>query len=109
MAGILPDPLRERTWKADFSAVVNDSTGRDLEQIRGRLARGSLAARLGYVDERRLAAALPALAAELEGPDCLATWDLTDLFALEVWLGVFLSGEQALATRHSSPLPESII
>jgi asparagine synthase (glutamine-hydrolysing) len=109
MGGILPEPLRARTWKADFTAVANEGTGRDLGQIAARLSTGSLAARLGYLDERRLAAALPGLAAELEGPDCLGTWDFTDLFALEVWLEVFLGGERALPAGPPTHLPESIV
>lgn len=109
MSGILPEPLRARTWKADFTTAANDGIGRNLGQVSARLSQGSLAARLGYLDERRLAAALPGLAAELEGPDCLATWDLTDLFALEVWLQVFFCGERALPARPPTPLPESIV
>ena len=98
MTGILPEPVRARTWKADFTAAANSGIGRDLKQVAARLSRGSMAARLGYLDEGRLAAALPGLAAELEGPDALATWDLTDLFALELWLEVFL-GDQPSGSR----------
>ena len=108
MGGILPEPVRARTWKADFTAAANSGTGRDLGQVWARLSRGSLAARLGYLDEPRLAAALPGLAAELEGPECLATWDLTDLFALEVWLEVFLGRERAVPARTPTPFGESI-
>jgi asparagine synthase (glutamine-hydrolysing) len=109
MAGILPDPLRARTWKADFTEAANSGTGQDLGQVSARLARGSLAARLGYLDERRLAAALPGLAAELEGPECLATWDLTDLFALEVWLEVFFGGDYALPALTPTTLGERTV
>ncbi|MDO8666166.1 MAG: asparagine synthase-related protein, partial [Gemmatimonadales bacterium] len=109
MGGILPEPLRARTWKADFTAAANNGMGRDLGQVCARLSEGSLAALLGYLDERRLAAALPGLAAELEGPDCLGTWDLTDLFALEVWLEVFLGGERAIPARPPTPLSESTV
>ena len=108
MAGILPEPVRERTWKADFTDAANSGTGQDLGLVSARLARGSLAARMGYLDERRLAAELPGLAAELEGPECLATWDLTDLFALEVWLGVFFGGERGASAPTSHALGESI-
>jgi asparagine synthase (glutamine-hydrolysing) len=108
MRGVLPEPLRDRTWKADFTAAANSGIGRDLDEVRGRLSHGSLAERLGYVDERRLVAALPAFAEELEGPDCLATWDLTDLFALEVWLQVFFGGKRALPPRSPTPLAEKL-
>jgi asparagine synthase (glutamine-hydrolysing) len=106
MEGILPESLRARTWKADFSAPTNRGIARDLEAMGARLSHGSLTARLGYLDERRLAAALPGLAAELEGPDAVAAWDLGDLFALEVWLQVFFGGERTPAPRQPTPLPE---
>jgi asparagine synthase (glutamine-hydrolysing) len=107
MAGILPESVRARTWKADFSGTMNRGIDRDLGQVSARLTHGSLAARLGYLDERRLAAALPGLAAEVEGPACVGAWDLADLFALEVWLQVFLGGERAPPPRPSTPFPES--
>ena len=106
MAGVLPEPVRARTWKADFSASANRGIVRDLDQVTARLLHGSRAARFGYLDEGRLAAALPALSAELAGPECLAAWDLTDLFALDVWLQIFFGGERTLPPRHTTPLPE---
>ncbi len=106
MTGILPDAVRARTWKADFTAEVNRGLGRDLDRVRSLLSHGSLAARLGYLDERRLAAALPGLTAELEGPDALATWDLTDLFALETWLRVFFGGERTCSAPPGAARPE---
>jgi len=108
MQGVLPESLRARTWKADFTAAANRGLGRELEQVAARLSHGSLAARFGYLDEDRLTAALPSVAAELEGPDCLGTWDLTDLFALEVWLQVFFGGDRTLSLRYPTPLPEGL-
>jgi asparagine synthase (glutamine-hydrolysing) len=105
MAGILPEPVRARTWKSDFSATMNRGISQDLGQVSARLRQGSLAARLGYLDERRLAGALPGLAAEVEGPACVGAWDLADLFALEVWLQVFLGG-RAPPPRPFTPFPE---
>ena len=97
MAGILPDAVRRRTWKADFSETINRGVGQDLDRVGTSLLHGSLAARMGYLDERRLAAALPRLAAEVQGPTCVAAWDVADLFALEVWLQVFF-GKAATGT-----------
>ncbi len=107
MAGILPEAVRARTWKADFTDAANRSVAGDLQRVYGLLLRGSLSARLGYLDERRLADALPALEAELAGPDCLATWDLTDLFALETWLRLFFGQQHTLPGRKPTPFPES--
>jgi asparagine synthase (glutamine-hydrolysing) len=100
MRGVLPEAVRARTWKGDFTAPANEGMRRDLGEIVSRLANGSVAARLGYLDEGRLVAVLPGLVAELNGPDCLGTWDLTDLFGLEVWLRVFL--EQVAAASPTS-------
>ena len=109
MAGILPDAVRGRTWKADFTEASNRGIGRDWHIVTAALAGDSRAARMGYVDARRLAAAMPGLAAELEGPDALAAWGLTDLFALEVWLRVFFDRERAPAALRPTPLPESLV
>lgn len=108
MAGILPEPIRARTWKADFSGPANSGIVRDLDQLTARLLHGSIAARLGYLDEGRLAAALPALSAELEGPECLAAWDLTDLFALDVWLQIFFGRRPAVASEAAAAAPGSV-
>ena len=107
MAGVLPEPVRARTWKADFSTTMNRGIGQDLERVSARLTNDALSVRLGYVDQGRLVAALPGLARELEGPACLATWDLADLFALEVWLRVFFGGQPASAPRQSPATQES--
>ena len=33
----------------------------------------------------------------LEGPDCTASWDLSDLYGLEVWLNLFFCGRNRLS------------
>jgi asparagine synthase (glutamine-hydrolysing) len=108
MAGILPEAVRARTWKADFTGPANRGIAQDLAQVSARLSHGSLAARFGYLDESRLAAELPGLATELQGPESLALWDLTDLFALEVWLQVFFDGMCEPPARHPTSLSETI-
>jgi asparagine synthase (glutamine-hydrolysing) len=93
MRGVLPEPVRARKWKTDFSWAANEGMVRDLRQIRAHISGASAAVRAGYVDEGRLAAALPGLVAELQGPECQAMWDLVDLFGLETWLRLFLKVE----------------
>ena len=89
MRGVLPDALRARTWKADFSDVVNRGVAKDARVISATLSGAPLAVRLGYLDPVRLSDAVARLSANLQGSTCLDSWDLTDLFALEVWLRVF--------------------
>lgn len=91
MRGILPEPIRARTWKADFTSTVNAGAARDLAHIAATITAGSRAAGLGLLDSARLAAEVARLGAGLTGTDATETWDLADLFGLETWVRVFFS------------------
>ena len=95
MRGVLPEPVRARTWKADFTEVTNRGVARDLGEIATRLSGDSRAARVGILDPRRLVAEIPRLAAALQSPDAVASWALADLFGLETWVAVFLDAGRA--------------
>jgi hypothetical protein len=103
MRGILPEPLRARKWKADFSGTVNEGVAQEADQIRRALSRDALGVRLGYLDAARLGPEVARLLGGLTGDDCTDSWDLVDLFALEVWLRVFLTGERASAVPTLPP------
>jgi len=100
MRGILPDSIRARTWKSDFSAFVNAGLADDAAAILRTLHPACLGVRFGYLDRTRLEPALARLTKALTGPDCAASWDLADTYSLEMWLQVFLS-----AGRGASPQP----
>jgi asparagine synthase (glutamine-hydrolysing) len=91
MRGVLPDRIRERIGKADFSYIINSGVAKDVGAISQALSSESLGVQLGYLDAARLAPALKRLSVDLSGPDCLNSWDLADIFGLEVWLQVFLT------------------
>jgi asparagine synthase (glutamine-hydrolysing) len=109
MRGVLPDPVRERTWKADFSRVVNCGMSDDLSEVTRALSSESMAVRLGYLDRARLGPAIARLSSGLAGSDCVETWDLADLFGLEVWLQVFLSVPYDPAARGPRQMQESVL
>jgi asparagine synthase (glutamine-hydrolysing) len=88
MRGILPDAIRTRRWKADFGGFVNRGVAADARAMGEALA-DSQAVRLGYVDASRLESELSRLVAGLTGSDNMASWDLADVYGLEVWLRVF--------------------
>lgn len=90
LRGVLPDAVRARRWKANFSDVVNQSVAGDADAIAGGLSDSALVVRLGYVDASRLGGEIRRLVEKLSGPVCTASWDLSDLYALERWLQVFL-------------------
>jgi hypothetical protein len=102
LRGVLPEAIRQRNWKADFSDVVNTGAAADASIVSQALSSNALAVRLGYLDPERLAPEVARLSAGLGGPDCVASWTLADLFGLEVWLQVFFGGAPA---RPVSPHP----
>ena len=89
MRGILPEPLRARRWKANFSDVVNRGVAQDARMIIGALGPQSIAVRCGYIDAARLQPELDRMIPQLAGSDCYSAWDLADLYALERWLRLF--------------------
>ena len=91
LAGVLPDAIRARRWKADFSEPVNQGASRDLAAARALFAGGARSVAHGYVDGARVAGELDRLAARLDGPECAAGWELVDLIGLESWLDVFFT------------------
>jgi len=89
LAGILPDAIRQRRWKGDYSDPANRGAAEDLARVRAWLASGLQSVAWGYVDPAALQAELERLAPRLAGPDCVASWELAELVGLESWLRVF--------------------
>jgi asparagine synthase (glutamine-hydrolysing) len=101
MQGVLPEPVRARTWKADLSAFVNSGVAQDAGAISRALGPASLGVRLGHLDAARLALEVARIGSRLEGPECTNSWDLADLYGLEMWLQVFFN------PVNSAPVPRS--
>ena len=89
MQGVLPDSIRSRTWKTDFSQFVNHGLRDDSAAILQAMSTDCLGVRFGYLDAQRLAPELGRLAGALDAPDCVDGWDLADTYGLEMWLQVF--------------------
>ena len=97
MTGVLPEAVRARRWKANFSETVNDGVARDAALIARALSPDAVVVRRGSVDGNRLAPEVGRLIAGLAAPVCTASWDLADLYGLERWLQVFLGDQQESA------------
>ncbi|MCM3880915.1 MAG: asparagine synthase-related protein [Vicinamibacterales bacterium] len=93
MRGVLPDSIRARTWKSDFSPFVNMGLSHDAAVILQTLTPDCLGVRFGYLDAERLAPELARLAAGLNAADCVNSWNLGDTYGLEMWLRVFWKNE----------------
>ena len=89
MRGVLPDSIRARTWKSDFSGFVNTGIRDDAAAILQAMSADCLGVRCGYLAADRLAPELARLAAASETADCVDSWDLADTYGLEMWLQVF--------------------
>ena len=92
---VLPERVRRRSWKANFTSAVNSGVAGDLASVVSLLARDSLGVRMGYLDPGRLPAEVAALSEGLTRADCTDSWDLADLFGFEVWLQVFFHDRAA--------------
>jgi asparagine synthetase B (glutamine-hydrolysing) len=92
MRGVLPDPVRARTWKSDFSGFVNSGLSDDAPVILQALSEKCLGVKYGFLDPERLVPALALLAEGLNAPNCEDSWELGDTYGLEVWLQVFSNG-----------------
>lgn len=95
MRGVVPDTVRLRTTKGDWSRVVNRGVAGDLAAITQTVGPGSLGVALGYLDPDGLARAIDRLAVGLTRHDCLDSWDLGGVYALEAWLRAFSGPVQA--------------
>ena len=101
--GVLPESVRTRRGKADFSYLVNGGVARDMPTICEMLSSNSLGVRLGYLDGARLAPAVTRLSVgTLAESGCESSWDLADLVGLEIWLRVFFDGPSGQVQR---PVP----
>ncbi len=91
MQGVLPDSIRRRTWKADFTQLVNEGMKRDFAHVRHSLYPAGAALEMGYLKKDVLRAELMRLDDRIHGPSCQVAWRLSDLLGLELWLQVFFT------------------
>jgi asparagine synthase (glutamine-hydrolysing) len=85
LSGVLPDAIRDRRWKADFTALENDAMRRDGARVVQMLTHDSLAVRFGFLDARALDRVTPTFA-RLTDDAAPPGWRLTELAGIEQWL-----------------------
>ena len=96
MRDILPDSIRARTWKSDFSSFVNIGLSRTQRLSFVRSTRTVWACSSAISTPTRLAPELARLAEGLNRPDCVDSWDLADTYGLEMWLQVFFGNRRTV-------------
>jgi asparagine synthase (glutamine-hydrolysing) len=93
LQGVLPDPIRNRRWKADFTATEHQSMRQGHTDLASLVPRDCLAVRMGLVDGRILEESIGALSAIDGNEGMLPGWHLTDVVGLELWLRNFFGAE----------------
>lgn len=89
LQGILPESIRTRASKGDFTHVLNQSMLHNLDQIFAFVSNG-FATQLGYLDVSRLRRDLSAWRSQADlQTSCERAWRISDLVALECWLQTF--------------------
>jgi asparagine synthase (glutamine-hydrolysing) len=89
MQGRLPEPIRQRRWKANFLGAINQGIEWEYDRIIGMLGPLRVAVQRGYVDGEGLGSRLEALRRGLRSDSDEAAAAVLDLLALEVWLRMF--------------------
>ena len=90
MRPVLPQAIRERNWKADFTYLVNEEAERNYHLLAQYLGPDSVAVQEGYLSSDTLMTELERARSRLDGPECDIAWSLSDLLGLELWLRVFI-------------------
>jgi asparagine synthase (glutamine-hydrolysing) len=94
MLGVLPDAIRQRRSKADFTDPSNAALLEGLKATLGASSLGQSAARWGLVDPARLADGLAEAGEQLTRSEDFHAGDaLAHLIALDYWLQRFLGSE----------------
>jgi asparagine synthase (glutamine-hydrolysing) len=105
MRGILPEAIRQRSWKADFSAIDNGAAATSAYSgFEKYLHSGCLAIQLGYLDPKALPRALSSHKSKLTGERMLPASQANKLLALEVWLQAFFGPQSSSKPPEEHPV-----
>ena len=89
MRGVLPESIRRRYWKADFTAVADAAAISGIPRFRTHFESGCLSAAFGYIDRDIFAARFRSYRGELTGASTQLPNQVSDVVGLELWLRAF--------------------
>ena len=103
MKGVLPEAIRLRRWKADFTEYGNAGTAHEYHDIQSYFASDCLAIEFGYVDGDAVKQELEKMKPSVRDPyNAVPTWRVAALVSLELWLRVFF-GKQCSDGQDEHP------
>jgi len=104
LIGVLPEAVRNRRWKADFTAFHNDALVRDHDAYAHLLSGDCLIAQSGLLDRAVLDESVGSVATTITHNDtALPGWALSDLAGMELWFQSFFGN-----TPHASVDPTTV-
>jgi hypothetical protein len=87
MSGILPEAIRQRRWKADFTALNNAAVAASYSEFQGYWQPDCRTSAAGYTDRTILASQLAG--DRFDRNNRMPAAQTLDIEALELWLRVF--------------------
>ncbi len=87
MKGVLPESIRLRNWKGDFTALNNDAVASDYAKFQRYLGPACSAVTNGYLDPMGVQSAFPNR--KFDRNNSLPAVQVTAAVALQLWLRVF--------------------
>ena len=103
MRGVLPEAIRLRRWKADFTDFINEGTAREYPEFQSYFESDCLAVEFGYVDGDAVRQELEKMKPRVHDPDsAVPTWRVAALVSLELWLQVFF-GQKCRGRQDEHP------
>ncbi|HKY23491.1 MAG TPA: asparagine synthase-related protein [Vicinamibacterales bacterium] len=95
LAGVVPETILSRRSKGDFTEAANRTSRKDYPGIVRLLGPDSCVVQAGYVDADKLHRGLRGFEGLLDSStSCAASWGLTAVMALEIWLREFFGNAQ---------------
>jgi asparagine synthase (glutamine-hydrolysing) len=92
MKGVLPECIRLRNWKSDFTALNNDAAASDYAKFQSYLGPACSAVTNGYMDRMAVQSEFPNR--NFDRNNSLPAVQVTAAVALELWLRVFGGGKE---------------
>jgi asparagine synthase (glutamine-hydrolysing) len=92
MKGVLPESIRLRNWKGDFTALNNDAVAASCSKLKGYLGFASFGVGRGYMDLAAVESRQPNQAGNRN--NALPARQVIAAVALELWLRVFWGSKE---------------
>lgn len=89
MKGLLPEAIRMRVTKANFTRLANEGVVRDFDALASLLGANSLAVQFGIIDSARINRFMASYRQKITGDVAIPAWRVSEALGLEMWLREF--------------------